>query len=259
DVSCLTLPQLAIVGSRNPSPGGKQNAHEFAKSLSKLGIVITSGMASGIDASAHIGALEEADKPTIAICGTGLDRIYPAKHKALAHQISTKGALVSEFCIGTAPIAANFPRRNRMISGLSLGTLVVEASIKSGTMITAKLAAEQGKEVFAIPSSIHNPLSQGCHHLIKQGAKLVENVDDILDELQIDLPGPNQKNNSTTSEKYTNNNSSVLLKYLSYDVINIDEIVEKSGLSPQIVTQELPLLELQGVIEKVDGFGYILK
>jgi len=258
DVSCLTLPQLAIVGSRNPSSGGKQNAHEFAKSLSNLDIVITSGMASGIDASAHIGALE-ADKPTIAVCGTGLDRIYPAKHKSLAHQISTKGALVSEFYIGTAPTATNFPRRNRIISGLSLGTLVVEASIKSGTMITAKLAAEQGKEVFAVPSSIHNPLSQGCHHLIKQGAKLVESVEDILDELQIDLPEPDQENNSTTSEKYTHNNSSVLLKYLSYDAINIDEIVEKSGLSPQIVTQELLLLELKNAVEKVDGFGYILK
>ncbi len=200
DASWLGLPQLAIVGSRNPSPGGKENAYEFAKYLSKLGIVITSGMASGIDANAHIGALK-AGKPTIAICGTGLDRIYPAKHKSLAHQVSTKGALVSEFCIGTAPTATNFPRRNRIISGLSLGTLVIEANIKSGTMITARLAVEQGKEVFAIPGSIHNPLSQGCHQLIKQGAKLVENVDDILNELQIDLPKLSKQDNSNISKK----------------------------------------------------------
>ena len=147
DVDCLSDPQLGIVGSRNPSVSGKKHAQDFAKSLSKQGITITSGMASGIDASAHIGALE-THYSTIAVCGTGLDRIYPAKHKSLAHQISKKGALVSEFCIGTAPIAANFPRRNRIISGLSLGVLVVEASIKSGTMITAKLAADQNREVF---------------------------------------------------------------------------------------------------------------
>ncbi|SFV87252.1 Rossmann fold nucleotide-binding protein Smf possibly involved in DNA uptake [hydrothermal vent metagenome] len=257
DIACLSLPQLAIVGSRNPSPGGKENAQEFAKSLSQAGLIITSGMASGIDASAHIGALE-TDKPTIAVCGTGLDRIYPAKHKALAHQISKKGALVSEFCIGTSPIANNFPRRNRIISGLSLGTLVVEASVKSGTMITAKLAAEQCKEVFAIPSSIHNPLAKGCHQLIKQGAKLVENIDDILDELQFEPLSPIQKNNATISEKELDNSAFILLKYLSYDAINIDEIVEKSGLSPQIITQELLMLELDNKIAKVGGTGYVL-
>lgn len=258
DVSCLSLPQVAIVGSRNPSPSGKQNAHEFAKSLAKHGVVVTSGMASGIDASAHIGALE-AESPTIAVCGTGLDRIYPAKHKSLAHQISTKGALVSEFCIGTAPVAANFPRRNRIISGLSLGTLVVEASIKSGTMITAKLAAEQGKEVFAVPSSIHNPLSKGCHQLIKQGAKLVETIDDMLDELQFSPIKTRHTSKSSVCEKNTNNNSSVLLKYLSYDAVNVDEIVEKSNLSPQIVTQELLLLELENKIAKVNSSSYSLK
>ncbi|MDC9715278.1 MAG: DNA-processing protein DprA [Gammaproteobacteria bacterium] len=257
DVACLSKPQLAIVGSRNPSTGGKQNASDFAQSLSNLDIIITSGMASGIDASAHIGALE-ADKPTIAVCGTGLDRIYPAKHKSLAHQIVSKGALVSEFCIGTSPLANNFPRRNRIISGLSLGTLVVEASIKSGTMITARLAAEQGKEVFAIPGSIHNPLSQGCHQLIKQGAKLVENIEDILDELQLSLPDPALRNNSDTSTKNVDNNPSVLLKYLSYDAMSIDELVEKSNLSPQIITQELLLLELELRVAKVNGSGYVL-
>lgn len=261
DVSCLSLPQLAIVGSRNPSPGGKQNAKEFAKLVSQSEIIVISGMASGIDASAHIGALE-ANKPTIAICGTGLDKVYPAKHRSLAHQISTKGALVSEFCIGTSPIANNFPIRNRIISGLSLGTLVIEASIKSGTMITARLAAEQGKEVFAVPSSIHNPLSKGCHQLIKQGAKLVENINDILDELPIDLKRPIQKDNAVISTNISTNKIdktlSALLKYLSYEAISVDEIVEKSGLSTQIITQELLLLELENTVTKVDGAGYVL-
>ncbi|SMN02352.1 Rossmann fold nucleotide-binding protein Smf possibly involved in DNA uptake [uncultured Candidatus Thioglobus sp.] len=260
NVSCLSLPQLAIVGSRNPSPSGKQNAYEFAKSLSKLGVAITSGMASGIDASAHLGALE-AERPTIAVCGTGLDRIYPAKHKEMAHKIIKQGGLVSEFCIGTSPLANNFPRRNRIISGLSLGTLVVEASIKSGTMITARLASEQGREVFAIPSSIHNPLSKGCHQLIKQGAKLTENIDDILDELQLDLTSSTQASHAdifTKDAKEMDNTPSVLLKYLSYNALSIDEIVEISGLSPQIITQELLLLELDNTVAKADGSSYVL-
>jgi DNA processing protein len=257
DVQCLNAPQLAIVGSRNPSTGGKQNAFEFAQALAKLGLTITSGMAGGIDAQAHIGALE-AHAKTIAVCGTGLDRIYPAKHKSLAHQISMQGALISEFAIGTAPIAANFPRRNRIISGLSLGTLVVEASIKSGTMITAKLAADQGKEVFAIPSSIHNPLAQGCHYLIKQGAKLVENVGDIIEELPLDLEILPTMNNADTESKDGDNMSSVLLKYLSYDALSVDQLVEKTQLSPQIITQELLLLELNNKIEKTPAQGYAL-
>ena len=257
NVDCLSEPQLGIVGSRNPSVSGKKHAQDFAQSLSKQGIVVTSGMASGIDASAHIGALE-ADRPTIAVCGTGLDRIYPAKHKSLAHQIATKGALVSEFCIGTAPIAANFPRRNRIISGLSLGVLVVEASIKSGTMITAKLAADQNREVFAIPSTIDNPLSKGCHQLIKQGAKLVENIADILDELQLPTSYSPDQMTDAISTKDVDNTPSVLLKYLSYEAISIDEMVEKSGLSPQIITQELLLLELENRVIKIEGRGYLL-
>jgi DNA processing protein len=257
NVECLSEQQLAIVGSRNPTPGGKQNAQQFAEALSKAGLIITSGMASGIDASAHIGALE-AGQLTVAVCGTGLDRIYPAKHKSLAHQISTQGALVSEFAIGTAPVANNFPRRNRIISGLSLGTLVVEASIKSGTMITAKLAADQCKEVFAIPSSIHNPLSQGCHQLIKQGAKLVENIEDIIEELSLAFEPPLLGGNTAIYTKDVDNTPSVLLKYLSYEAISIDEMVEKSGLSPQIITQELLLLELSNRVTKAGGSGYLL-
>ncbi len=263
DARCLSKPQLAIVGSRNPTSGGEGNAQQFAQSLSKLGLVITSGMASGIDAQAHIGALQ-AGGQTIAVCGTGLDRIYPAKHKSLAHQISTQGALVSEFSIGTSPIANNFPKRNRVISGLSLGTLVVEASIKSGTMITAKLAAEQGREVFAIPSSIHNPLACGCHQLIKQGAKLVENIDDITDELALDFAPLADKNIDTKDIKDTkdtkemDNTPSLLLKCLSYEPLTVDEMVEKSGLSPQIVIQELLTLELANKVATVGGSGYLL-
>ena len=257
DVACLSQPQLAIVGSRNPSTGGEQNALQFASDLSKLGLIITSGMASGIDAKAHIGALE-AQAKTIAVCGTGLDRIYPAKHKSLAHQISMQGALVSEFCIGTAPIASNFPRRNRIISGLSLGTLVVEASIKSGTMITAKLAAEQGKEVFAIPSSIHNPLAQGCHDLIKQGAKLTSSVDDIISELPEGLLGTILPQKTSQSTKEMDKTGFNVLKCLSYDALTVDQLVEKTKLSPQVITQEFLLLELDNKVEKTSAQGYVL-
>ncbi len=256
DLSCLSENQLGIVGSRHPTPGGKDHAYRFAFELAQQGLVITSGMASGIDAQAHIGALESGGK-TIAICGTGLDRVYPAKHRSLAKQIATQGALVSEFMLGTAPLAANFPRRNRLIGALSLGVLVVEAGIKSGTMITAKLAAEQGKEVFAIPSSIHNPLAQGPHQLIKDGAKLSENIGDIFDELPIDFSPNTKQGDDNKDTKTVDNNNTLLLKYLGYNAVTVDEMVEKSGLSPQIVTQELLLLELSKQVEKT-AFGYVL-
>ncbi len=257
DIGCLSKPQLAIVGSRNPTAGGKDNAYEFANKLSKLGLVITSGMASGIDAKAHIGALE-ASGQTVAVCGTGLDRIYPARHKALAHQISLSGALVSEFAIGTSPVAANFPRRNRIISGLSLGTLVVEASIKSGTMITAKLSVEQCREVFAIPSSIHNLLSAGCHDLIKQGAKLTESIEDILTELQLDFVANIMDEKKPINTKNVDKKGSMLLKCLSYDGITIDKLVEKTKLSPQIITQELLMLEFENKVAKIGVSSYAL-
>lgn len=252
----LSKPQLAIVGSRNPSASGKDTAQKFAFELAKKGLTITSGMATGIDAKAHIGTLE-AGFPTIAVCGTGLDRIYPAKHKSLAHQISISGALISEFPIGTSPIAANFPRRNRIISALSMGVLVVESSIKSGTMITAKLAADQGKEVFAVPSAINNPLAEGPHLLIKQGAKLTENIDDILQELPASFSPVNNNVKEAKNTKSVDNNASVLLKYLGYNAVSIDQLVEKSGMSPQIVTQELLLLELDNRVEKTAS-GYVL-
>lgn len=178
----LSRPQLAIVGSRHPTPMGGENARAFAKSLAGAGLVITSGLALGIDGAAHRGAVEAGGK-TIAVVGTGLDRVYPPRHRDLAHDIIRHGALVSEFPLGTPPKPENFPARNRLISGLSLGTLVVEAALQSGSLITARLATEQGREVFAIPGSIHSPQSRGCHALIRQGAKLVETAQDILEEL----------------------------------------------------------------------------
>ncbi|MGH8552168.1 MAG: DNA-processing protein DprA, partial [Methylococcales bacterium] len=182
EVSLLSTPQLAIVGSRNPSPSGIDIARDFAANLCGSGLTITSGMALGIDGAAHEGCLAAGGK-TIAVLGTGPDRVYPARHKQLAWKIAERGCLVTEFPPGTRPKASNFPRRNRVISGLSLGVLVVEAAIESGSLITARLALEQGREVFAIPGFIHNPLARGCNALIKKGAKLVESVHDILEEL----------------------------------------------------------------------------
>jgi len=182
DLEVINLPQLAIVGSRNPSNGGIQTAEDFSAHFARAGLTITSGLALGIDATAHQAALD-ADGYTVAVVGTGLDRTYPARNRALAQQIAQTGALVSEFKIGTRARAENFPRRNRIISGLSIGTLVVEAAQRSGSLITARLASEQGREIFAIPGSIHNPLARGCHRLIREGAKLVETAQDVLEEL----------------------------------------------------------------------------
>jgi DNA processing protein len=182
DPATLASPQIAIVGSRNPTEGGRRTARGFAVELAAAGLAVTSGLAVGIDAAAHEGALA-ARGVTLAVAGTGPDRLYPARHAALAERVVERGALVSELPVGTAPLPGHFPRRNRIVSGLAAGTLVVEASLKSGSLITARLAAEQGREVFAIPGSIHNPLARGCHRLIRQGAKLVETVGDVLEEL----------------------------------------------------------------------------
>ena len=197
----LSRPQIAIVGSRNPSAGGRSLAEDFARSLCRSGLIVTSGMALGIDAASHQGALR-AKGGTIAVAGTGPDRIYPARHRSLAQAIVEQGAIISEFSLGTPALPGNFPRRNRIISGLSLGVLVVEAACKSGSLITARLAAEQGREVFALPGSIHNPLARGCHRLIRQGAKLVEDIGDILEEL-----GPLAAVTEYKSEDVTGNNT----------------------------------------------------
>ncbi len=263
DADLLTRPQLAIVGSRNPTPQGAQTAAEFAQHLAACGLVITSGLALGIDAAAHRGALQ-AGGYTVAVVGTGLDRVYPARHKALAHEIAAHGALVSEFPLGTPALPDNFPRRNRIISGLSLGALVVEAAAQSGSLITARLAAEQGREVFAIPGSIHNPLARGCHKLIRDGAKLVETAQDILEELGeelgAELNGPRAGHTKVVAshEGRTTLTEEALkvLEALSFDPASTDILIERSGLTPETVSSMLLILELQGYVAPVAGGFY---
>jgi DNA processing protein len=255
----LHLPALAIVGSRNPTSGGARNAFEFARHLGGTGFCIVSGLAQGIDAAAHRGALA-AGAPTIAFLGHGIDRVYPACNRELAHEIAHHGALVSEFPLGTPPNRALFPQRNRLISGISLGTLVVEAARRSGSLITARLAAEQGREVFAIPGSIHNPLTRGCHQLIRQGAKLVEAADDIVAELAplvghlveaMEAPAARVEAAVDADSEYVK-----LLDALGHDPVSTDELVERSGLTIDQVSSMLLILELEGKIEKLSGGRY---
>lgn len=250
----LTQPQIAMVGSRNPSNEGIKLAMEFAKALAESGFVITSGMALGIDAASHKGALN-ANGFTVAIAGTGLDRVYPACHKQLATEIVEHGALVSEFPPGTTAKAGHFPRRNRIISGLCQGLLVVEAAIQSGSLITARMALEQNREVFAIPGSIHNPLARGCNALIRQGAKLVETVEDIFEELgqynqSYSLIDP-QINQTTLDLEQQN-----LLKLIPYSPTTVDNLVQESGFSVEIISSMLLILELQGYIGAAAGGSY---
>ena len=258
DRSLLNLPQLAIVGSRNASTGGLDNARRFARYLAANGLIVTSGLAQGIDAAAHEGAL--AGGTTIAVTGTGLDRVYPARHRDLAHRIAHEGLLVTEFPPGTPPLPGNFPRRNRIIAGLSLGTLVVEATLKSGSLITARLASEAGREVFAIPGSIHNPQARGCHSLIRQGAKLVETGEHIVEELasQLGLLAgtggtgcPDIAETKTTSDMDPDHKT--LLELMGYDPISPDELVEKSRYSAAEISSMLLLLELQGHVSSETG------
>jgi DNA processing protein len=256
----LQLPQLAIVGSRNPSRFGQETAAEFARHLITAGLTITSGLAIGIDGQAHTGALAAGGK-TIAVTGTGLDRVYPASQRELAHRIAESGALLSEFSPGTPPLAGNFPRRNRIISGLSLGTLVVEAAQRSGSLITARLALEQGREVFAIPGSIHNPLARGCHSMIRQGAKLVETATDILEELGALLGMLQEESASPTaiaSQNCTELDSDYqqLLDCVEFDPITADQLITQSGLTAESVSSMLLLLELEGYISSAPGGRY---
>ncbi len=257
----LHLPALAIVGSRNPTKGGARNAFEFARHLAGAGFAIVSGLAQGIDTAAHRGALA-ANGTTIAFLGHGIDRVYPASNRELAEEIADKGALVSEFPLGTHPGREHFPQRNRLISGLSLGTLVIEAARRSGSLITARLAAEQGREVFALPGSIHNPLARGCHELIRQGAKLVETADDILAELA-PLVGHVLQN---TMESISKENSEQplegeyveLRKHLGHDPISINDLPENSGLTIDQVSSMLLILELHGEVASLSGGRYSL-
>jgi DNA processing protein len=253
---CLHNNQLAIVGSRNPSPAGEENAYAFASSLSLTGLCITSGLALGIDTASHKGALD-SNNQTIAVIGTGLDRVYPARNKALAHLIAENGALVSEYPLGTRPLPGNFPRRNRIISGLSLGTLVIEAGISSGSLITARLAIDQGRDVFAIPGSIHNPLAKGCHHLIREGAKLVESANDILNELAHVLPNLNTPVKNTTSNTATDEidkEIKSLLDLVGFDPTSTDMLIKRSGLTAETVSSMLLVLELRGMVKSSSGY-----
>jgi DNA processing protein len=256
----LHNPQLAVVGSRNPSVIGKETAYAFSRSLAGAGMVITSGLAQGIDAASHQGAMDGGGH-TIAVFGTGLDRVYPARNRDLARAIVEQGgALVSEYPPGTQPLPGNFPRRNRLISGLSLGTLVVEAALRSGSLITAWMASEQGREVFAIPGSIHNPLARGCHRLIRDGAKLVETAQDILEELApqlravLDLSVEHEGREPVAE---LGPDYQRLLAGLGDAPCSVDQLVERSGLTAEAVSSMLLLLELQGHVISTAG-GYTL-
>ncbi len=261
DRDALHLPSLAIIGSRNPTRGGIRNAVDFSRHLAKNGYAIVSGLAQGIDTAAHRGALDVGGR-TVAFLGHGIDRVYPAQNHELAHQITETGALVTEYPLGAAPDKRHFPERNRLISGLSLGTLVIEAARRSGSLITARLAAEQGREVFALPGSIHNPLARGCHALIRQGAKLVETAADISAELA-PLTGYLQQNVMES----TNNKSPLsdddqdyaeLRKVLSHDPVTIDDLQNQSGLTIEQLSSMLLILELHGDVESLSGGRYAL-
>jgi DNA processing protein len=247
DADLLALPQLAMVGARSASAQGAENAQAFAAELSRRGLSITSGLALGIDAAAHRGALA-AGGFTVAVCGNGLDRVYPARNRALAHAIAEKGLLVSEFPIGVAPLPEHFPRRNRIISGLSLGVLVVEAARESGSLITARLAAEQGREVFAIPGSIHNPMARGCHALLREGAKLVETVDDILSELAPLLPAASPRGAQPAAPETSPQDplQARVLEALGYETVPLERLVGRLQLPVEQVGAALLALELEG-------------
>ena len=272
-LSALAQPcTLAVVGSRNPSPQGAENAHAFARALGAQGFCIVSGLALGVDGAAHRGALE-VGATTVAVVGTGLDRVYPRQHHELAQRIAAHGALVSEYPLGTPPLAPNFPQRNRIIAGLSLGTLVVEAALESGSLITAELAAQYGREVFAIPGSIHSPQSRGCHALIRQGAKLVESVQDVLDELrpprsvpapvQGELalgeernaahPAPRAQQGQAAQRQAVEAEEGGLLQALGYDPVGLDALQARCGLPTAELQAQLLELELCGSVRRLPG------
>jgi DNA processing protein len=250
DISLLRRPNLAVVGSRNPTPQGRDNARAFAAALSDQGLTITSGLALGIDGQAHEGGLAGAAS-TIAVIGTGLDIVYPRQHRALARRIADRGLMVSEYALGTPSLAQNFPQRNRIIAGLSRGTLVVEAALQSGSLITARLANEAGREVFAIPGSIHSPQSRGCHALLRQGAKLVESAADVLEELHWGATpaaaaqaAPPEENSPTAQP---------VLDAMAFDPITLDQLVERTGIGAAQLNVQLLELELEGRVARLPG------
>jgi len=252
-LDALSWPRrVALVGSRNPTPQGADNAHAFAQALGAQGVCVVSGMALGIDAAAHEGALA-AGAPTVAVVGTGLDRVYPARHRDLARRIAEHGAIVSEYPLGTPPLAHHFPQRNRIISGLSQGTLVVEAALQSGSLITARLALEQGREVFAIPGSIHSPQSKGCHALIRQGAKLVESAQDILEDLRWPANSPTHTPTSSTDTVDSAAPAHGLLGHLGHDPVSLDALQARCGWPTAELQAELLTLELEGHVARLPG------
>jgi DNA processing protein len=262
-IELLARPALAVVGSRNATVQGMTNAERFSDSLSAAGLTVISGMALGIDTAAHIGGLQTANTDgagsTIAVIGTGTDIVYPARNRSLAHRIAEQGCIVSEYALGTPAIATNFPRRNRIISGLARGVLVVEAALQSGSLITARMAAEQGRDVFAIPGSIHSPLSKGCHQLIKQGAKLVETAQDILEELRFAASA-----RSTTADIAANASPPAtgdlehhaLLQLIGFDPVSLDALSERCNEDITTLHAQLLALELDGAIEMLPGGLY---
>ncbi|MGV8894406.1 MAG: DNA-processing protein DprA [Burkholderiaceae bacterium] len=257
----LLAPAMAVVGSRNATAQGIANANQFSQVLSQAGLTIISGMALGIDTAAHQGGLRGAGS-TVAVIGTGADIVYPARNRSLAHQIADAGCIVSEYPLGMPAIAANFPRRNRIISGLARGVLVIEAALQSGSLITARIAAEQNREVFAIPGSIHSPLSKGCHLLIKQGAKLVESAQDILEELRDFNPPPVTKIAATATSATAGTTNpkdplaSRLLIAMGFDPVPVDVLAERSGFDISTLSTHLLMLELDGLVERLPDGAY---
>ena len=244
-------PALAIVGSRNATPQGCADAAAFAAALSAAGLTVVSGLALGIDAAAHRGAIEHAGS-SIAVVGTGLDRVYPARNRDLAHALAARGALISEFAPGVPPLPANFPRRNRLISGLARGVLVVEATLSSGSLITARFAGEQGREVFALPGSIHSPFSKGCHKLIREGAKLVETAQDILDELRLPQAAPAMAVAAHADDPEDRSIAAVLAA-LGHSPADVDTLASRCGFGAAAVMAALTALELDGRVAAVPG------
>ena len=261
NVETLCDPQLAMVGSRNPTAGGRATAREFAAFFARAGLTITSGLALGIDACCHEGALA-GEGPTVAVLGCGLDQVYPREHAALADRIAGNGALVSEFPPGTPALAPHFPQRNRIIAGLSHGTLVIEAAQRSGSLITARLAGEAGREVFALPGSIHNPLARGCHELIRQGAKLVERPEDVLCELKISLvsqllaAAPNLPPLPKEAAPKLDKEYKILLDALAFEPASVDSLIERTGMNSESIASMLLILELDGHVAPHPGGRY---
>jgi len=270
DPGCLWQPQIAVIGSRNPTSGGLEHARDFAATLARQGMTITSGLASGIDSAAHAAAMD-VGAVTIAVNGTGLDKVYPASSQAVAERIRTQGAMISELPLGSPPKRQHFPSRNRIISGLSLAVLVIEAGLNSGTLITARKAAEQGRDVFALPGSLHNPMAKGCHRLIREGARLVETTADILQELgplaaelqmeirqRLDLLDQEDKHSVSLQKNLLDDSEFQLVwEVLGFDPKPIDIIIEQTGLPASAISSMLLMMELKGMVKKHSSGHYL--